>query len=392
MPRPRNKKFRDLPEGLYHKGEKGYVFRRIDNTWKSLGKERSRAVALARRYNATYRIDPEITHEVNPSLVSTKRKKGLVPFSQYLKRVIKRYKEEENPSEETYKYFVSRVRRLAEVIGNKPGMVLDLHDVNHVLETLAEGKSNEVYNRWISVMVKVFDYAVDDSVMLENPAKRKKRKPLESKRRQRLTLEEYKAIWRIAPPWLRCAMDLSLETTHAALEICSVRYDHIEWLEEPIDENGVQVFGYLKIHRQKVKKKESSRVMIPVTLSLKKVIDDSKDNIASAYVVHRMPEKISNEVSKYCEHLTQVNRKFLSRKFSHYRDLAGVKKHLDKTERPTFHEVRGLSIHLFDKAGYDPQARAAHSDARSTKVYKEGHEKWVQVPAGEIGIRSPVPK
>jgi hypothetical protein len=92
-------------------------------------------------------------------------------------------------------------------------------------------------------------------------------------------------------------------------------------------------------------------------------------------------------MSHYCDHITQINKKYLSRQFSYYRDAAGVKKHLPANQRPTFHEIRGLSIHLYDQAGYDPQARAAHTDSKSTAIYKAGHIHWVQVPAAEIGIR-----
>jgi hypothetical protein len=91
-------------------------------------------------------------------------------------------------------------------------------------------------------------------------------------------------------------------------------------------------------------------------------------------------------MSQYCDHVTQVNRKFLSRKFSFFRDLAGVKRFVSPGQRPTFHEIRSLSIHLYDKQGYNPQIRAAHTDARSTEIYKSGHTKWVQVPAAELGI------
>ncbi len=151
-------------------------------------------------------------------------------------------------------------------------------------------------------------------------------------------------------------------------------------------QDGFLVYGTLRIHRLKVKKKEASRVEIPVTASLLKLIENSRDDVLSDYIVHRLPEKMSNEVSKFCDSVTQVNRKYLSKKFSEYRDLSGVGAGSTSDCRPTFHEIRALAIYLFDKAGHDPQARAAHTDARSTKVYKEGHDVWVQVPAAEIGL------
>lgn len=386
MPRPRSKKYRDLPEGLYFKGKKGYVFRRIDNSCKSLGHDKSRAIALARRYNATYRVDPEISHPVNLDLIKPHRRKSIERLSSFFSRVSERYAAEEKPSKDTLAMFDSRLAKLNTLIGDKTGLSITLDDVNLVLEAVATGKSNNVFNRWVAFMSKVFDYAVDESVMVDNPAKRKKRKPKEEKQRQRLTIAEYKAIWSIAPQWMRIAMDLSLETTHAVNEICAMKYEHITLLDKPVLENGVEVYGYLRIHRQKVKGKEASRVVIPVTRSLLNIIEASKDNINSPYVVHRMPEKRSNEMSQYCDHITQVNRKYLSRFFSRLRDQAKVKSSIPSESRPTYHEIRGLSIHLYDKAGHDPQARAAHTDSRSTKIYKEGHEKWVQVPAVELAI------
>ncbi|HFQ5067092.1 hypothetical protein [Vibrio vulnificus] len=94
-----------------------------------------------------------------------------------------------------------------------------------------------------------------------------------------------------------------------------MKYEDITMLDAPVLEDGVEVFGYLRIHRRQVKKKEASRVVILVTRSLLNIIEASKDNIDSPYVVYRLPEKRSNDVSQYCDHLTQVNRKYLSRFF-----------------------------------------------------------------------------
>ncbi|KFA98754.1 phage integrase central domain-containing protein [Vibrio sp. ER1A] len=388
MPRPRSKKYRDLPEGLYFKGKKGYVFRRIDDSWKSLGHDKARAISLARRYNATYRVEEPLAHEESFFSKSshTKTARGSEKLSTFFERVAKRYLEDEKPAESTYELFMMRLNRLNELLGNHTGSSISLEIVNQVLDECARNQSNEVYNRWIAFMSKVFDYAVDESVMLDNPAKRKKRKPLPPKQRQRLSLTEYKKIWLAAPTWMKTAMSLALETTHSVNEVCNLKYKDFERLVTPLSENGLEIFGYLKIHRQKVQKHEASRVRIPVTASLLKIIEDSRDNIASPYIVHRLPARCSNESRRHCDHHTQVNKKYLSTKFTELRDSVGIKAVLPARARPTFHEIRGLSIHLYDKAGYDPQARAAHTDARSTEVYKEGHVIWTTVPAAQLNI------
>lgn len=76
----------------------------------------------------------------------------------------------------------------------------------------------------------------------------------------------------------------------------------------------------------------------------------------------------------------------MSRAFSNLRDQLGVTANLTLAERPTFHEIRALAAHLFKINGLDPQARMAHSDAKSTKIYTQNHVDWVEVPHGEISL------
>ncbi len=78
-----------------------------------------------------------------------------------------------------------------------------------------------------------------------------------------------------AKPWLKTAMMLSMQTTHAVLEVSRIKYKDIEWFDAPLNDGGYRVYGILRIHRQKVKNKEASRVEIPVTKALKTIIDES---------------------------------------------------------------------------------------------------------------------
>lgn len=116
---------------------------------------------------------------------------------------------------------------------------------------------------------------------------------------------------------------------------------------------------------------------------MKRIIDESRDNVASPFVVHRIPERQVKR-SKEVSHPTQVAPDYLSRSFSAVRDKLGLCDKLAMDERPTFHEIRALAAHLFDQQGIDPQGRMAHSDAKSTKIYTQNHIDWVIVPHGEI--------
>ncbi|MCV5296674.1 recombinase, partial [Escherichia coli] len=73
--------------------------------------------------------------------------------------------------------------------------------------------------------------AVDESLMQDNPAIRKKMRRTDEKKRRRLSLEHFIAIRQAAAPWLRTAMDLALQTTHARLEVSRIRYS----IREPKD-------------------------------------------------------------------------------------------------------------------------------------------------------------
>ncbi len=144
----------------------------------------------------------------------------------------------------------------------------------------------------------------------------------------------------------------------------------------------------LYIHRQKVAEKEAAHVAIPIGEALKRIIDRSLDNLVSDYVVHRLPDKNRNTISKETSHITQLTPDYISRGFSKVRDEVGCCDHLKPNQKPTFHEIRALAAHIFNINGVDPQSRMAHSDAKSTKIYIENHIKWVEVPLAEIDTRN----
>ncbi len=194
-------------------------------------------------------------------------------------------------------------------------------------------------------------------------------------------------------------MELCLQTTHSVSELSRIQYNLKEpqegkcgcvWFKKPkltvdSEENeATQIYGTLYIHRKKTEKQEASHVAIPIGKELKAIIDDSRDGVFSKYVVHRMPKQKSNGVAKNNDHITQLTSNYISRAFSKVRDKIGACNDMAVKERPTFHEIRALAAHLYEKQGIDPQERMAHKDAKSTKVYTENHVNWVEVQHAEI--------
>lgn len=386
--RPRKREYRHLPEYLIFDKDRGvYKFTLITGKKKNLGKDRAMAIAIAREYNL--RMRPFNA----PSVELLIRDSGGIageakPFAEHVDHIMDRAIENERPSQNTLDDWSNDALRVKEFFISIPACDIELEHVNGYINHYHADASANVQNRKVSFLKKLFSYAIDESLMFDNPASRKKMRRTEEKKRQRLSLDSFIAIRRAAEPWLRTAMDLALQTTHARLEVSRIRYSIHEpkngmcgciWLEQP--ESGI--YGTLYIHRQKVQKKEASHVAIPIGEELKRIIDNSRDNVASPFVVHRIPDRQVKR-SKETSHPTQVAPDYLSRSFSSLRDKLGLYDHLGIEERPTFHEIRALAAYQFDIQGIDPQGRMAHSDAKSTKIYTSNHIDWVMVPHGEI--------
>lgn len=389
--RPRNREYRHLPDFLnFDKDRQRYILTLISGKRKTIGTDRAYAIAVAKEYNLRMRPNVAV------SLESIIREEGGIngeakPLSEHLDRLMKRIIIDEKPAQSTLADWNNDLVRVKEYFSDIAACDINLEHVNGFIARYHSASSANVQNRKVLFLKKIFSYAMDESLMFDNPATRKKMRRTDQKQRRRLSIDDYMRIRGAAAPWLRTAMDLALQTAQARLEVSRIKYSIKEpkeglcgcvWL--PCEQNGV--FGTLYIHRQKVKHKEASHVAIPIGQQLKEIIESSRDNIASPYVVHRLPNKRSNDISKEVKHPTQVAPDYLSRAFSTLRDHVGVGENLPMEQRPTFHEIRALAAHLFEKQGIDPQARMAHSDAKSTKIYTQDHVEWVSVPHAEIKV------
>lgn len=387
--RPRKKEFRHLPDFLYYdSSKKQYRLTLVNGVRKNIGADKTRAIAIAREYNNIMR--PENTISVNSLVIESGGQNGeALPLSEHLGKLFERIVRDEQPSKSTLSDWTNDLERVSAFFKDIPSNEISLEHVNGFINEYHADASANVQNRKVSFLKKIFSYAVDESLMFDNPAERKKMKRVDAKKRRRLSYDDFLKIRDAAEPWLRTAMDLALQTTQARLEVSRIKYSikapknntcGCVWYEE--EKNGI--FGMIYIHRQKVQHKEAAHVAIPIGKKLKEIIDNSRDNIASPYIVHRLPARLPNNISKEVNHPTQVAPDYLSRAFSALRDKTGVAANLPMDERPTFHEIRALAAFMFKDRGYDPQARMAHSDAESTKIYTENHVEWVEVPHCEI--------
>lgn len=397
MNRRRGKHNNDLPSYLYFDKSAGYRFTIIDKDGKprrvSLGRDRRKAINVALEYNRIAR--PELTTGLDRLIaMSQPTPKESAPFADRLDYILERILEEERPARDTEHTLRTDIARCKSFFKNIPTESIALETVNEYLREHHSNASNQVYNRKISMLKKLFSYAMDEGWMFDNPAELKKKKPKEAKQRQRLSLDAYKRIYAHAERWLKTAMALSLQTTHARLEVTRIEYKlkcpqenrcGCVWFETPKNIQGARLYGTLYIHRQKVEKYEASHVAIPIGDALKQIIDDSRDITLSDFVVHRLPKRC-NKLSSEVRHLSQVAPDYLSRAFSKARDELGLYNDLPLKSRPSFHEIRALSAYLHEKNGINPSARMAHTDEETKKIYTRNHEQWIEVPHSEVAV------
>ena len=392
MVRPRSKANRNLPAYLYYDAKLGYRFTLVNGIRKILGHDRLTAIQIAVEYNRVMRPETGITVD-ELIKISGGTSGDSTPFSEHVDHLIKIIFAEERPSKQLAATMLNDATRIKAFFKEVACCDIDLEHVNGYLNEYHDDASANVFNRKLGFLQKLFSYAVDQSLMYDNPATRKmKKRKTKSKERQRLNVEAYAKIHAAAPLWLQTAMDLALQASQARLEISRIKYSITApkdgecgcvWFDTPNESNGITIYGTLFIHRQKVEEKEASHVAIPIGEVLKAIIDKSRDNVRCPYVVHRRPTRM-NKQSQDTDHRFQLDPNYLSRSFSALRDELQLFDHLELSQRPTFHEIRALSARLFSDMGIDPQGRMAHTDAKSTKIYVRDHLEWTEVPHAEI--------
>ncbi|WP_417623085.1 hypothetical protein [Parasphingorhabdus sp.] len=387
-PRKRNNNNRDLPPYLYFESGKGYRLTLTNGERKVISKNRTEAIIIATEYNRLKRAS------MLDVILSSDSKSS--PLAEHCDAILERMITDKEPGKSLLSTWNNDMARVKGFF-NMPGNQIDLGTVTDYMDEFHGKASNNVYNRKLGFLELVFDYAKDIGEMKENPAKLKIKRPKEAKKRKALDVKSFTLIREAAPLWLKTAMDLTLQTTHAVLEISRIEYKIKKaeqgrcgciWYDEPTIVAGDVIYGEIAIHRQKTHKAEASHVVIPIGQTIKDIIDASRDNIASPYVVHKLPKSRSNPMSKEVKHITQIVSHNISREFSNVRDQLGLFSNLPKEERPTYHEIRGMAARLIEAQGISPQERMGHSDSKSTKIYTsfgKGIE-WVQVPHIKVQI------
>lgn len=197
-----------------------------------------------------------------------------------------------------------------------------------------------------------------------NPAQAT-RQPRNRVIRERLSLEEWKAIYAAAehhPPYLQCAMLLAVVTGQRIGDISRMKFTDI-WDD------------MLHVEQQKT----GAKVALPLSLrcealniSLREVVAKCRDAVVSKYLVH------FRHSTSQATRGDKVSASSITTTFKKARNRSGLS--WPEGKAPTFHEQRSLSERLYEVQGIDTQKLLGHKSPQQTARYHDDRGKdWTVV-------------
>lgn len=265
----------------------------------------------------------------------------------------------------TRKNMLAKMRRISQELGARTIARTDCMFLEEWLSSFCG--SADTFNKWRYALVLLWKFAVSkklaDACEPEKIEQRSTSKKLAAnqKARQQLDVQGFWAIHRCAPAWLQLAMEQSMVTLQARLEVCNMR--HTDYRD-----------CYLFVIRDKVSgDSDMAFIKIAVTPQLDELRRRSlRTGIASPFLVHRAPDRRRREWTEGKPHWTYVVPDYLSKAFAEARDKVDRFDQMGAGERPTFHEIRGLGARLYRSQGMHEdaiQALMTHAHQRTTQIY-----------------------
>ena len=374
-PRPRKRGSKDLPLNLYanKKSSITYFSYRHPQTGvrTGMGTNRNKAVAAAKQLNQLLTKASDLISNVvktddtfslyveyfRDEVLPAKRIKGFELSSSFLKEAVRRCN-----------VFIRE-------LGHISFSAITQQDISNYLKSCS---SAEVFNSHKTLLSQIFKQAISDGRQIQNFPELILRADTEHTKRDRLSLEEYKAIYKCASTAIRNAMELSLNSIQRRTDIKNWRFDY-----ERAD-------GFIYLIQSKTRKHgKAAYLRIPVDLpvvysqsgakTLSDLIRQCRDKQVCPYVIHQLPGRRGMPMASEKEHVMQLTGDQLSKGFANARDLAGVGK--ESEYPPTFHELLSLGEYLRKEQGWTVkqiQILRGHSSEKMTQKYLDGQE-WTTV-------------
>ena len=358
-PRSRSTSRKGWPDNLYPNRERFKYRHPVTKKEFYLGSDKAKAFAAAKKLNALLVPTDDLI-----SLVITP--------AETVADAIAVFRRDDMPhrqwSAKNAENYGSVINRIEKGLGDRPVADLSVKDVATFIREVTHSPRSRQQIRlaltWILACAVQEGWA-DRNVAADT------RKLSAPRQRARLTIQEYRKIWAAAPVWVRNAMDVSLLTLLRREDVVNLRFSDVR------DDALWVVPG-------KTEESTGLRLSIAMTPDLSALLSRCRDDVASPFIVHRLPARIrsSGNRAEGRLHHTQVLPEQLTRAFADARDTACIK----SDNPPTFHEIRSLGGALLKEAGWSTeqiQALMGHSAPSMTEHYLGGHEQpWQKVAPG----------
>jgi len=356
-PRPRKRGNKDLPANLYpDRGNYKYIHP-ITKRIHGMGSDRAQAVKAANILNQRLMAGRDLVSQVI----------GGCTLIQVLGRFRTEYLSERNHSENYRAQIELRLKRIERELGDIPWYALDLKRLSDWLKPL----TRNTYIKYRGIWMEIFKFACSVGLSERNLAELTLVKTPSERKRKRWTLDQYKAVYAIAEPWLQVAMDFAVTSLQRREDLVNVRKK-----EDFVD-------GRMLV----MQRKTGTRIAIKVGGGLGEVVARAKVLYPCCpFVIGRRPDKSRIGIKKPKAHPFQVNADYLTKAVAKVIDKSNAFDGWADEEKPSLHELRSFGAYLYQEAGYPKkyiQALLGHADAKMTEHYLDGHgkEEWQEVSA-----------
>ena len=194
-------------------------------------------------------------------------------------------------------------------------------------------------------------------------------------KRLRLTMDQFWAVYdsagKLDYEGIQIAMGLSLTTFLRESDILALRVQSDQDLLEVVVQKSESQKGRIRADRRSWD--PSKHALIRGLIQRGREL--SMRNARCPFLISHRPKRIYK--SSYREHFCQLLKRRFCDQFAIARDATGLWAHVEKNERPTFHEVRSLADFIAKSSNYDPkeiQHAMAHENMRMTLEYQAGHD------------------
>ncbi|CAM6496618.1 integrase [Klebsiella michiganensis] len=356
MGRRRNHERRDLPPNLYVRNG-GYYSYRDPRDGKEYGLGRNRRLAVSEAIQANIELLGDAGHVPLSTRISQIDSVTLHSWLERYEKIVA----SRGLKPKTLIDYASKLRSIKERMQDIPIAEITTKQIAIILNDYANEGKHAMAKLIRSTLGDIFREAIAEGHITVNPVTATRAAKFEVKR-TRLTVEEYREIYRAAgtlSPWVRLSMDLAVLTGQRVSDLCAMSWEDIR-------------DGYLYVEQ----KKTGAKLAIPVGLKIEEL------NISLEGVLQKFRKLSTGKTIISSSSGKKLSTTTVSGNFRRARELCGI---IFTGEPPSFHELRSLSARLYGKQVGDSFAQhlLGHKSGSMTATYRDDRgREWDRIEIG----------